>query len=208
MEDFRKTLDTYRQNAKAEAEALDNAFREYAPQVRLEKQKSERKELSSRHSLNAKLFLGRIDKRLQEVSKDLTQKKFPLLTSVLESERLRGTIEYNSATQIRERYPSGLLRKALEMNRNDLASALVERLEWEDEPQENDVVQRAKFLQFKKTADWYKEQSGISALEKERTELEKVRKLTLEYQKQAEADFAFNPKTYQEYSELMAKIRA
>ena len=208
MEDFRKTLDTYRQNAKAEAEALDNAFREYAPQVRLEKQKSERKELSSRHSLNAKLFVGRIDKRLQEVSKEMTQKKFPLLTSVLESERLRGTIDYNSATQIRERYPSGLLRKALEMNRNDLASALVERLEWEDEPQENDVVQRAKFLQFKKTADWYKEQSGISALEKERTELEKVRKLTLEYQKQAEADFAFNPKTYQEYSELMAKIRA
>ena len=208
MEDFRKTLDTYRQNAKAEAEALDNAFREYAPQVRLEKQKSERKELSSRHSLNAKLFVGRIDKRLQEVSKEMTQKKFPLLTSVLESERLRGTIDYNSATQIRERYPSGLLRKALEMNRNDLASALVERLEWEDEPQENDVLERAKFLQFKKTADWYKEQSGISALEKERMELEKVRKLTLEYQKQAEADFAFNPKTYQEYSELMAKIRA
>ena len=208
MEDFRKTLDTYRQNAKAEAEALDNAFREYAPQVRLEKQKSERKELSSRHSLNAKLFVGRIDKRLQEVSKEMTQKKFPLLTSVLESERLRGTIDYNSATQIRERYPSGLLRKALEMNRNDFASALVERLEWEDEPQENDVLERAKFLQFKKTADWYKEQSGISALEKERMELEKVRKLTLEYQKQAEADFAFNPKTYQEYSELMAKIRA
>ena len=98
MEDFRKTLDTYRQNAKAEAEALDNAFREYAPQVRLEKQKSERKELSSRHSLNAKLFVGRIDKRLQEVSKEMTQKKFPLLTSVLESERLRGTIDYNSAT--------------------------------------------------------------------------------------------------------------
>ena len=94
------------------------------------------------------------------------------------------------------------------MNRNDFASALVERLEWEDEPQENDVLERAKFLQFKKTADWYKEQSGISALEKERMELEKLRKLTLEYQKQAEADFAFNPKTYQEYSELMAKIRA
>lgn len=206
MEDFRKTLQQFETNAKAEAQKLGAMFSEYRPDKRRELQAAERQKLTAKYSGQVRMFQGRIDARAKDVQGEIYTKKYPLLSSKSESERLRGAVEFNTGKLAEfKKYPLEEIRDAFSMGRFEYAHTLTERAL---AVQPKDERETTLFSQFKKMYDGIRESSGLKALEEEQRNLEKTRGLAERFKKQVELDFSVSPTSFEEYERVMTLIGA
>lgn len=204
MENFRTTLHGFEQAAEGDALALLNSFSEYTESARKELQNTERTKLQNKHASSAKLFIGRVEAKLRDVEKEITQKRYPLHSSRLDNDKLRGALEFNAAMQVRDQYPANILRQAYSLQRTDLASALEDRVSG-IEPKTAEA--QAEQLQFSKVSEEYHKALGITELEEQIKELRKVLGKAQIFKKRVELDFSVTrPKTWQEHLALMQRV--
>ena len=204
MNEFEKTIIQYEEQAKADARSIRGMFLHYKQETMEAMQKAERLKLSKKHADNGRWLKDKIDERARAVERQIREKKYPLATSVSESEKLRGSLDYNTAMTVPlAKTPLAVWREAVDLNRNDLAFTLGTRMLDVKPTNEDEARSLGTFQHEFKT--WLEKQ-GITGLESEQKELASVRKRVDLFIKQAEYDLAFDYDSVQEYARILNAI--
>lgn len=206
MHDLEKIVIQYEEQAKADAKNLKGMFQNYNQENMIAMQKAERLKLSKKYADNGRWVIDKIDTRAQAIEKQIAQKKYPLVMSMLESERLRGSIDYSTGMNLSlSKIPVQEWRDAVATNRTDLAYVLGTRAINMKVSTPDQAEELARFgAEFNK---WV-ESLGVPALETERKELASARKRAEFFVKQAEYDFQFDINTMEGFTKLLNTIRA
>ncbi len=206
MEDYRQTLNGYQEEAQKDGEALLKAYSQYKPLEQKRLQDAAREQLIARHGANAQLFIDRLKGESKQLETKIFAKRFPLLASNVEAERLRGELAVNTALLSQEKFPTDTLRVAYELGRIDFASALEDRFKGIEGATTEEIAAKIGFDAISKKNH---DSLGITEIQKQHADLQKIIGKTDVLKKKIEANFSvMQPKTWQEHEALMTKIGA
>ncbi len=205
-EDYRKTLSDYETQAALDGETLLHAYAQYNPQERKKLQAAAREQLIAVRGANALAFIDRMKTDSKKLEMQIFAKRFPLLNSNVEAERLRGELAVNTALLAQEKFPTSTLRGAYELGRIDFASALEERVKGMEASTAEETAAKIGFDAISRKNH---DALGITEIQKQHADLQKVIRDTGFFKKKIEANFSvMQPKTWQEHEALMNKIGA
>lgn len=195
MEDYRARLKQIEEQAWKDEQSLLELYLEYNPEQQRALREKERIKRVELHTGNAKRFLDSIDAEIERQKVNLLHARFPLLSSTLESEKLRGEAQVSNAYLISDRFPVEVMKANVELGRVDFVSACVDR--WQEITPSGPEEDGNKRM-MARVIENARERFGITKIEADLKDLGKVKEQADILRKKLVANLTLRPKTMQD----------